>query len=77
MRWRGMKWIGWHRSACVTWSSPHLPFLYQLQFSEVLIKWRRFFHQLAADQGKAGLAAVEIELEVEKLQVSYRQLSKY
>uniref|UniRef100_A0A8C5LPR6 Proline dehydrogenase n=1 Tax=Leptobrachium leishanense TaxID=445787 RepID=A0A8C5LPR6_9ANUR len=38
-----------------------------LQFSEVLIKWRRFFHHLAADQGKTGLAAVEIELEVEKL----------
>ncbi|XP_075070848.1 proline dehydrogenase 1, mitochondrial [Mixophyes fleayi] len=41
-----------------------------LQFSEVLIKWRRFFHHLAAEQGKAGLAAVEIELEVEKLQDS-------
>ncbi|XP_073438812.1 proline dehydrogenase 1, mitochondrial isoform X2 [Dendrobates tinctorius] len=45
-----------------------------LQFSEVLIKWRRFFHQLAADQGKAGLAAVEIELEVEKLQESLAKL---
>ncbi|XP_068094827.1 proline dehydrogenase 1, mitochondrial [Hyperolius riggenbachi] len=45
-----------------------------LQFSEVLIKWRRFFHQLAADQGKAGLAAVEIELEVGKLQESLAKL---
>ncbi|KAM9329254.1 proline dehydrogenase 1, mitochondrial [Gastrophryne carolinensis] len=45
-----------------------------LQFSEVLIKWRSFFHQLAADQGKAGLAAVEIELEVEKLQESLTKL---
>ncbi|XP_063769230.1 proline dehydrogenase 1, mitochondrial [Pseudophryne corroboree] len=45
-----------------------------LQFSEVLIKWRRFFHQLAAEQGKAGLAAVEIELEVEKLQDSLVEL---
>ncbi|CAH2295289.1 proline dehydrogenase 1, mitochondrial-like [Pelobates cultripes] len=45
-----------------------------LQFSEVLIKWRRFFHQLAADQGKSGLAAVEIELEVEKLMESLAKL---
>ncbi|KAM4054077.1 proline dehydrogenase 1, mitochondrial isoform 1-T1 [Anomaloglossus baeobatrachus] len=45
-----------------------------LQFSEVLVKWRRFFHQLAADQGKAGLAAVEIELEVGKLQESLAKL---
>ncbi|KAJ1121809.1 hypothetical protein NDU88_000328 [Pleurodeles waltl] len=45
-----------------------------LQFSEVLIKWRRFFHQLAADQGKIGVAAVEIELEVEKLQESLARL---
>lgn len=45
-----------------------------LQFSEVLVKWRRFFHQLAADQGKAGIAAVEIELEVGKLQESLAKL---
>ncbi|OCU01760.1 hypothetical protein XELAEV_18007536mg [Xenopus laevis] len=45
-----------------------------LQFSEVLMRWRQFFHQLAADQGKAGLAAVEIELEVEKLQESLAKL---
>ncbi|KAM4706915.1 proline dehydrogenase 1, mitochondrial [Discoglossus pictus] len=45
-----------------------------LQFSEVLMKWRRFFHQLAADQGKAGLCAVDIELEVEKLQDSLVKL---
>ncbi|KAE8634410.1 hypothetical protein XENTR_v10002298 [Xenopus tropicalis] len=45
-----------------------------LQFSEVLMKWRRFFHQLAAEQGKAGMAAVEIELEVEKLQESLAKL---
>lgn len=45
-----------------------------LQFSEVLVKWRRFFHQLAADQGKAGIAAVDIELEVEKLQESLAKL---
>lgn len=45
-----------------------------LQFSEVLVKWRSFFHQLAADQGKAGIAAVDIELEVEKLQESLAKL---
>ncbi|KAM3939519.1 proline dehydrogenase 1, mitochondrial isoform 2-T2 [Leptodactylus fuscus] len=45
-----------------------------LQFSEVLVKWRRFFHQLAADQGQAGVAAVEIELEVEKLKESLAKL---
>ncbi|XP_053325697.1 proline dehydrogenase 1, mitochondrial [Spea bombifrons] len=45
-----------------------------LQFSEVLMKWKGFFHQLAADQGKGGLAAVEIELEVEKLQDSLVKL---
>ncbi|XP_025066449.1 proline dehydrogenase 1, mitochondrial isoform X1 [Alligator sinensis] len=39
-----------------------------LQFSEVLVKWRRFFHQMAAEQGKAGLAALETKLEVKKLQ---------
>ncbi|XP_070618267.1 proline dehydrogenase 1, mitochondrial [Erythrolamprus reginae] len=38
-----------------------------LQFSEVLVKWRSFFHQLAAEQGKVGLAALETKLEVEKL----------
>lgn len=43
----------------------------QLQFSEVLVKWRRFFHQMAAEQGKAGLAALETKLEVKKLQVSF------
>lgn len=42
----------------------------QLQFSEVLVKWRRFFHQMAAEQGQGGRAALEMRLEVEKLQVS-------
>lgn len=41
----------------------------QLQFSEVLVKWRRFFHQMAAEQGQAGRAALEMKLEAEKLQV--------
>ncbi|XP_072839792.2 proline dehydrogenase 1, mitochondrial [Pogona vitticeps] len=39
-----------------------------LQFSEVLVKWRRFFHQLAAEQGVVGRAALETKLELEKLQ---------
>ncbi|XP_075372424.1 proline dehydrogenase 1, mitochondrial isoform X2 [Mycteria americana] len=39
-----------------------------LQFSEVLVKWRRFFNQMAAEQGQAGRAALEMKLEVEKLQ---------
>lgn len=41
----------------------------QLQFSDVLTKWRRFFHQMAAEQGKAGLAAMDTRLEVAALQV--------
>lgn len=41
----------------------------QLQFSDVLTKWRRFFHQMAAEQGKAGLAAKDTRLEVAALQV--------
>ncbi|XP_065502679.1 proline dehydrogenase 1, mitochondrial isoform X3 [Caloenas nicobarica] len=39
-----------------------------LQLSEVLVKWRRFFHQMAAEQGQAGRAVLEMKLEVEKLQ---------
>uniref|UniRef100_A0A8C4WBC0 Proline dehydrogenase n=1 Tax=Gopherus evgoodei TaxID=1825980 RepID=A0A8C4WBC0_9SAUR len=38
-----------------------------MQFSEVLMKWRKFFHQMAAEQGKAGLAVMETRLEVKKL----------
>ncbi|XP_066871149.1 proline dehydrogenase 1, mitochondrial isoform X4 [Kogia breviceps] len=41
-----------------------------LQFSDVLTKWRRFFHQMAAEQGKAGLAAMDTKLEVASLQES-------
>lgn len=46
-------------------SGPHL----QLQFSDVLTKWRRFFHQMAAEQGKVGLDAMDTKLEVAALQV--------
>uniref|UniRef100_A0A8C3YTM6 Proline dehydrogenase n=1 Tax=Catagonus wagneri TaxID=51154 RepID=A0A8C3YTM6_9CETA len=41
-----------------------------LQFSDVLTKWRRFFHQVAAEQGKAGLDAKDTKLEVAALQES-------
>ncbi|XP_070331910.1 proline dehydrogenase 1, mitochondrial isoform X2 [Odocoileus virginianus] len=42
----------------------------QFLFSDVLTKWRRFFHHVAAEQGKAGLAAVDTKLEVAALQES-------
>ncbi|XP_019482463.1 PREDICTED: proline dehydrogenase 1, mitochondrial [Hipposideros armiger] len=45
-----------------------------LQFSEVLTKWRRFFHQMAAEQGKAGLAAMDTKLEVAALQESVAKM---
>ncbi|XP_006890521.1 PREDICTED: proline dehydrogenase 1, mitochondrial-like [Elephantulus edwardii] len=45
-----------------------------LQLSEVLTRWRRFFHQLAAEQGKAGLAAVDVKLEVAALQESMAKM---
>ncbi|XP_042699144.2 proline dehydrogenase 1, mitochondrial isoform X3 [Chrysemys picta bellii] len=45
-----------------------------LQFSEVLMKWRKFFHQMAAEQGKAGLAVMETKLEVKKLQETLANL---
>ncbi|XP_036385280.1 proline dehydrogenase 1, mitochondrial [Megalops cyprinoides] len=45
-----------------------------LQFSEVLVKWRRFFSFLAAQQGKAGMEALEQKLELEQLQESLTKL---
>ncbi|XP_066502731.1 proline dehydrogenase 1, mitochondrial [Hoplias malabaricus] len=45
-----------------------------LQFSEVLVKWRRFFHLLAAQQGKDGMALLEQKLELEQLQDSLIKL---
>lgn len=41
----------------------------QLQFSEVLVKWRRFFSFLAAKQGMEGMEVLEQKLDLEKLQV--------
>uniref|UniRef100_A0A673YUD4 Proline dehydrogenase n=1 Tax=Salmo trutta TaxID=8032 RepID=A0A673YUD4_SALTR len=40
-----------------------------LQFSEVLVKWRRFFSFLAAQQGRDGMEALEQRLELQPLQV--------
>ncbi|XP_077016528.1 proline dehydrogenase 1, mitochondrial isoform X2 [Tamandua tetradactyla] len=45
-----------------------------LQFSDVLIKWRRFFRQMAAEQGKAGLPALNTKLEMATLQESLAKL---
>ncbi|NXK40581.1 PROD dehydrogenase, partial [Piprites chloris] len=45
-----------------------------VQFSEVLVKWRRFFLQMAAEQGQAGRAVLEMKLEVEKLQETLANL---
>lgn len=41
----------------------------QLQFSEVLVKWRRFFNFLAAQQGKSEMMVLEQKLELEQLKV--------
>ncbi|XP_064530591.1 proline dehydrogenase 1, mitochondrial isoform X4 [Pseudopipra pipra] len=46
-----------------------------VRFSEVLVKWRRFFLQMAAEQGQAGQAVLEMKLEVEKLQETLANLS--
>uniref|UniRef100_G3QGX3 Proline dehydrogenase n=1 Tax=Gorilla gorilla gorilla TaxID=9595 RepID=G3QGX3_GORGO len=45
-----------------------------LQFSEVLAKWRCFFHQMAVEQGQAGLAAMDTKLEVAVLQESVAKM---
>ncbi|CAB1318360.1 unnamed protein product [Coregonus sp. 'balchen'] len=45
-----------------------------LQFSEVLVKWRRFFNLLAAQQGKSGMHALEQKLELEQLKESLTKL---
>ncbi|KAL0625890.1 Proline dehydrogenase 1, mitochondrial [Plecturocebus cupreus] len=45
-----------------------------LQFSDVLTKWRRFFHQMAAEQGQAGLPAMDTKLEVAVLQESVAKM---
>lgn len=43
----------------------------QLQFSEVLVKWRRFFNLLAAQQGKSDMMVLEQKLELDQLKVRH------
>uniref|UniRef100_A0A669F9W8 Proline dehydrogenase n=1 Tax=Oreochromis niloticus TaxID=8128 RepID=A0A669F9W8_ORENI len=45
-----------------------------LQFSEVLVKWRRFFNFLAAQQGKSQMTVLEQKLELEQLKESLTEL---
>ncbi|XP_015355938.1 proline dehydrogenase 1, mitochondrial isoform X1 [Marmota marmota marmota] len=45
-----------------------------LHFSDVLTKWRHFFHQMAAEQGQAGHAAMDTKLEVVALQESIAKM---
>ncbi|XP_067295626.1 proline dehydrogenase 1, mitochondrial isoform X4 [Pseudorasbora parva] len=45
-----------------------------LQFSEVLVKWRRFFCFLAAKQGKDGVEVLEQKLDLEQLQTCLARL---
>ncbi|NXN14820.1 PROD dehydrogenase, partial [Indicator maculatus] len=45
-----------------------------VRLSEVLVKWRRFFHQMAAEQGQAGQPALAMKLKVEKLQEALAKL---
>ncbi|XP_032561913.1 proline dehydrogenase 1, mitochondrial-like isoform X1 [Chiroxiphia lanceolata] len=45
-----------------------------VRFSEVLVKWRRFFLRMAAEQGQAGRAVLEMKLEVEKMQETLANL---
>lgn len=45
-----------------------------LQFSEVLVKWRRFFNFLAAQQGKSEMTVLEQKLELEQLKENLTQL---
>ncbi|NWR20354.1 PROD dehydrogenase, partial [Emberiza fucata] len=45
-----------------------------VRFSEVLVKWRRFFHQMATEEGQAGRAVLDTKLQVEKLQEALANL---
>ncbi|XP_028274019.1 proline dehydrogenase 1, mitochondrial [Parambassis ranga] len=45
-----------------------------LEFSEVLVKWRRFFNFLAAQQGKSEMVVLEQKLELEQLKKSLTEL---
>lgn len=41
----------------------------QLQFSEVLVKWRQFFNFLAAQQGQSEMTVLDQKLDLEQLKV--------
>ncbi|CAJ1070577.1 proline dehydrogenase 1%2C mitochondrial [Xyrichtys novacula] len=45
-----------------------------LQFSEVLVKWRRFFNFLAAKQGISNMTVLEQKLELEQLKESLAEM---
>ncbi|XP_062290581.1 proline dehydrogenase 1, mitochondrial [Scomber scombrus] len=45
-----------------------------LQFSEVLVKWRRFFNFLSAQQGKSDMMVLEQKLELEQLKESLTKM---
>lgn len=45
-----------------------------LQFSEVLVKWRRFFNILAAQQGKSDMMVLDQKLELEQLKNSLTEM---
>ncbi|XP_029025254.1 proline dehydrogenase 1, mitochondrial [Betta splendens] len=45
-----------------------------LQFSEVLVKWRRFFNFLAALQGKSEMMVLEQKLELDQLKENLTKL---
>ncbi|XP_062873977.1 proline dehydrogenase 1, mitochondrial [Trichomycterus rosablanca] len=45
-----------------------------LQFSEVLVKWKRFFSFLAAQQGKDGREVLEQKLDLDQLQACLTKL---
>ncbi|TNM91957.1 hypothetical protein fugu_018969 [Takifugu bimaculatus] len=45
-----------------------------LQFSEVLVKWRRFFNFLAAQQGKSEMMLLEQKLELDELKESLAKM---
>uniref|UniRef100_A0A3Q3WCC2 Proline dehydrogenase n=1 Tax=Mola mola TaxID=94237 RepID=A0A3Q3WCC2_MOLML len=45
-----------------------------LQFSEVLVKWRRFFNFLAAQQGKSEMMVLDQKLELEELKESLTEM---
>lgn len=53
----------------IIWSLMNCCVFEQLQFSEVLVKWRQFFNFLAAQQGKSDMMVLEQKLELEQLKV--------